>query len=537
MDPRELLSALSDPDAFPDAGPLVDVVQTHASMVFLTGERAYKVKKSVALWGLLDYSTLSKRRFFCEEEIRLNRRAAPDVYLGVEPVVRRGGRLRVGGEGEVVDWAVVMRRLPPGATLKERILAGLVNANEVAEIAQAVARLHAEGVRSPEVSHHGRPVAFARVVRQNFLASRHDVPDLFPASAHEVLASRVARLLRVRRATLERRHRVGLIVEAHGDLRAEHAVRLDTAVGPVWRVIDALEFSPSLRCLDPLSDAAFLAMDLASLGRRDLERAYLDAYLLEAPDADAADLLPLYLAYRAHVRAKVDAHRAGEDEVPAAERARARAGARRHFALAWTYAVRDRPPPLIVLVGPSGTGKSVVARAIAPPLDAEVHSSDPIRKRLAGIRTTDRLEGDALAALYAPDMSRRTYEAMLEGGEATLRAGRAAILDATFLRRSSREAALDLARRLGSPAVLVSVAVPEAVARARIEARTRAGTDASDATFEVYRSQVAEAEGFSDLERPHVLEHDGTADPHDVLPGILDRCAVPLPVAEAGGTG
>lgn len=525
MDPRELLTALSDPAAFPGGGPDVEVVQTHVSMVFLTGDRAYKVKKTLNLWGFLDYSTLEKRRFYCEEEIRLNGRTAPEVYLGVAPVVRRNGRLRVGGEGEVVDWAVVMRRLPPGATLKERILAGTTTAAEVGDVARTVARMHAEGARGPEIARHGRPVAFGRVVRQNFLATKRAVPDLFPARAHAVLSAEVARMLREHRGLLRRRFLEGRIVEAHGDLRAEHAVRLDTPQGPAWRVIDALEFTPSLRCLDPLSDAAFLAMDLAAMGRRDLERAFLSAYLTEEPDPQAARLLPLYLSYRAHVRAKVDAHRAGEEEIPAADRARARAGARRHFALAWTYAMRRLPAPLVVLVGPSGAGKSVIARALAPLLDAEVLASDPIRKRLAGIRATDRLDGDALAALYAPSMSGRTYAAMLDAAETALRAGRAAVLDATFLRRGSRLDALDLARRLGHPAALVSVSVPPDVVRARIEARARAGTDPSDATFEVYRAQVAQAEGFAAEERPFVIEHDGTADPHDVLPPLLDRWA------------
>ena len=279
MDPAELLSGLSRPDAFPEAGPTVEVVQTHISIVFLTGARAYKVKKTLSLWGFLDYSTLEARRVLCEAEVRLNRRLAPETYLGVLPIVRRAGRLFVGGDGEVVDHAVVMERLAPGATLAERIAAGRAGPDDVRAIAALLRRFHAETAGGAEARRVGAPPAFETIVRQNVSATEAAVPDVFPAPVHAWLRARLEALIRATRPLLERRAADGVLVEGHGDLRAEHCVLWREAQPhepSAWRVIDAIEFTPLLRCIDPLSDAAFLAMDLASLDRPDLARAFTD---------------------------------------------------------------------------------------------------------------------------------------------------------------------------------------------------------------------------------------------------------------------
>jgi predicted kinase len=288
-------------------------------------------------------------------------------------------------------------------------------------------------------------------------------------------------------------------------------------------VIDAIEFTTMLRCLDPLSDAVFLATDLAATGRRDLADAYERAYLGRSrSDPDVRALLPLYAAYRAHVRAKVDAHTSADRTRPRAERDRLRASARRHLALSWGRAREGLPPPLVVLVGPSGVGKSVVANAIAPLLGADVLRSDVVRKALAGLAPTARVTGRDLQALYAPATSATTYAALRDGAARALRAGRPAIVDATYLRPEHRAPLVDLARRLGCAVAFVDVRCPAAVVRRRIAARTRAGLDPSDATFAVYRRQVAERRPFTRAERPFVVRHEGTAPPDDVLMPLLE---------------
>jgi len=520
---EELLRGLADPSAFPAGGDRVEVIQTHISVVFLVGDRVYKVKKPVSLWGLVDYSTAEKRLRACEDEVRLSGRFAPGVYLGVVPIVRRGSALAVGAPGEPVEHAVAMRRIPKGATLAERLAAVATGEDDVRACAAWLARAHDAAPRGPRVARAGRPVVFARILRQNVSATRSAPPGAIPPPVLAWFATRLGRLLRGNRAALARRAREGRLVEGHGDLRAEHMVRLDSIGGSGWGAIDSIEFSESLRSIDPLSDAAFLAMDLASLGRRDLADAFLADYLAARPDPDAKALLPLFLAYRAHVRAKVDAHRASDGDAPASDRARAERSALRHLALAWSYAREGNRPLLVVLAGASGTGKSAFARRAAPLLDAEWVQSDVIRKAVAGIPVTHRPSEEEAKALYGPKLSWITYERLHAQGVRRLRAGGSVILDATFLRRGPRKRAIDDALAAGAVPVVLRFSVPEDVARARIEARAKAGTDPSDADFAVHLDQIAKEEPPAAAERPFFVDHDGREEPEVAIGKVLER--------------
>ena len=531
MDPRELLSALSLPSAFPEAGPDVRVIQTHISMIFLTGERVYKVKKPVHFWGLVDYRTLERRRFYCEEEVRIDRRFAPEIYLGVLPVVRdAGGRIRVGGavaNAEILDYAVVMRRFPDGATLEDRIHDGTAAPADVETIARALATLHTATSGNATVAFEGRPDVFERVLEANLKGTEAAVPALYPAPLHRAFADRLRRRLADARTTLDRRVEERRLVDGHGDLRAEHAVWLPAGFGGgggAWRLIDAIEFSTILRCIDPLADVAFLAMDLAFQGRRDLSHVLLDAYLGARPDADAAELLPIYLSQRAHVRMAVDARVAVDATVGEAARARAQRSATRHLLQATAYAHAGDRPTLVLVAGPSGVGKSAVTRTLAPILDADVFASDVVRKELAGIAPTTRVIGAACDALYAPSMSARTY-AELEARAGRVLAGRgASILDATFLRRDQRARVYALARAHAARIVLLWGSASLELVRERIAARAAEGADPSDATLDIHRAQLAEMDAPDDAtEWVPIVRFDAKD----------DVAAVLLPVAAA----
>ena len=501
MDPHELLSALSLPSAFPEAGPDVRVIQTHISMVFLTGERVYKVKKPVAFWGLIDYRTLELRRFYCEEEVRLGRRFAPEIYLGVQPVVRDAdGRVRVGAPdpgAEIIDHAVVMWRYPDGSTLEDRIRAGTVVREDVVAVARSLAALHEQAAGDATVAHEGRPEAFDGVVRANLAGTEAAVPAIFSAELHRAIATRLLARLASARATLDRRAGERRLVEGHGDLRAEHVVWIEGGPGGGrgnWRLIDCIDFSKKLRCIDPLSDVAFLAMDLAFQGRRDLAHALLDTYLERRPDADAAELLPIYLAYRALVRAAVDARVAVDANVGDAARKRANRSAMRHLVQATAYAHAGERRTLLVVAGPSGVGKSAIARELAQILDAEVISSDVVRKELAGLAPAARVKGAAQDALYAPEMSARTYAEIVARAEKALGANGIVILDATFLPRDTRERAYATARTHGARVVLLWGSATLELVRGRIAARATAGTDPSNATLDVHLAQLTQVE-------------------------------------------
>lgn len=514
----DLIAGLAKPEAFGVDGP-VDVVQTHVSAVFLAGDRAYKVKKPIRLWGFLDYGTVDVRRSWCETEVRLNRRLAPEIYEGVVPVVRRAdGSLHVHEDdvtedgvnedgptedGEVVEHAVVMIRLAPGATFLEQLEAGTLGAGDLRESAAVLAAFHAANRLAPEDADLARPDSFFEVVNQNFLSTEEGVPDLFPASVHEGLHRRIADRTERSRALVDRRASDGLMVNGHGDVRLEHVIRYDGQVN----VIDCVEFSDLVRHIDPLCDMAFLSMDLAERGRWGLARGLEEAYLESSNESreEAALLLPLYRSYRAHVRAKVDHLTARSPEVDADVRAAKLLGARRFLALAWTYARADETPPLIVMRGASGTGKSVLASVLAPWLGAEVVRSDVVRKELAGLAPTDRLDDAGNEKLYAHDMSQRTYDTLLERAETFVRGGRAVVLDATYLRKDSRDAARALADRLGAPFAILDVGCDPDVVRGRLRRRETAGTDASDAGIAVYEEQLRETDPIGSDEEPFVV--------------------------------
>ncbi len=522
----ELIEALSRPEALGSDGP-VEVIQTHVSAVFLTPDRAYKIKKPLQLWGFIDYSTVAQRKHWCEVEVELNRRVAPDIYLGVEPVVRTPkGDLRIGGAGEVVEHAVVMRRLEKGSTLQEHLDAGTLTEAMVRDAAEALATFHSAYRLQPDEAGLALPSAFGGVVRQNFLATRNAVPELFPASVHEGLSRRIARRMLATRHLIRDRVAAGRMVNGHGDVRLEHVVRLGDETG----VFDCVEFSDWIRHVDPLCDMAFLSMDLTEQGRPDLARVLEQRYIqcLGERPQDAAMLLPLYLSYRAHVRAKVDDMTYRSPEVDAAVREAKALGARRFLALAWTYARDGETPPLIVMRGLSGSGKSHLARRIAPWVGAEVISSDLVRKELAGLRPTDRLDDAGNESLYSPEMSATTYATMLERGLDAIRAGRGAILDATFLSADSRREAFRAARAIGAPIVILDVQCDDAETRRRLAARAVDGGDASDADIAVYEAQKQSAEPLTAEEARITAHHVCGEAPEITVMALLERIEAEL---------
>ncbi len=538
-----LLRDLARPEAFPDeawgATPRglrqVEVVQTHISVVFLTATRAYKVKKPLSLWGFLDYATPAARQHWCREEVRLNRRLAPDVYLGVAPVLAEGGRLRLGAVGESAgtpdaEHAVVMRRFRAQDTLEARLGAGRASPDDLRRLGRLLGAFH----RALPLGAPGRPApspeAFAGVLRQNVAATRAFVPRLFPAALHGDLERRFAQQLAGAQAPLARRRDAGRFVDGHGDVRLEHVL----VEGSALAVIDCVEFTTSLRHIDACSDAAFLVMDLLTRGRDDLARAFALAWMRATRDAGDR-LWGLYVAYRAHVRAKVDATTSLEPEVPEAQRAAKAASAQRHLALAASVLrLAGGRPALVLLRGPSGTGKSVLGAGLAPWLRAVHLRSDVVRKELHGLAPLARPAPGQVAGLYGAAASARTYAALLERGLAAGRRGRSALLDATWLRRDGRREALERARAAGLATVIVDVEAPPELVRERLRARQARGDDASDADVAVYEEQLRTAEPVLPGEAPCHLPYAAGSPVEPLLLALLDGVARQDPPAGGG---
>jgi hypothetical protein len=530
--PDGLVAALSAAAAYPSepsAGG-VEHVQTHISHVFLVGERVYKLRKAVRL-SFLDFGTLRARNADAFAEVRLNRRLAPDVYLGLAPVERAGAGWRVGALGEAprpeTENAVVMRRLPRGRDALALLAAGALGPLHLRAAAERIAAFHrAQGLGAPAPY---APAAWReridRPMQANLAALREHAAAarLHPADVDALdVAWRAG--LAARRAVLERRRAEGRAVEGHGDLHLAHLWFEAGPEAPLF--VDCVEFDVELRRIDAASDVAFLFMDLAYRGHRALGERWLSDYAEASGDAGLYEVVDLYAAYRAAVRAKVAALAAADREIDAAQRGAAAESAARHLALASSSLA---PPPagaLVLVGGTVGVGKSTVAAALAEAGGAALFSSDRTRKRLAGLRPEARASAAPGAGLYTPEWHDRAYAALLEHAAPALRSGRTVVLDATWSERRRRATARELAHRLGAAAWLVRVDCAEATALARVEERARRGADPSDAGPEWVarsRSRFEPPDEWPDARRL-VLATDAP-DWRAALPALVARLA------------
>lgn len=507
---RALIAALQRPEAYPHAvREPIRVAETHISWVLLTGEFAYKVKKPVRL-SFLDYSTLERRRLLCEEELRLNRRLAPELYLGVSAIGGAAGAPRIDGSGPPLEYAVRMRQFSPADELSALLAAHAVTADDVAALGSAIARFHAAAAPAPAGSDYGRAATAHRVALDNFTELR-SLPEAAGWAAQlAALESRISALHRELRPLMDRRRDIGRVRECHGDLHCGNVVRWAGAL----TAFDGIEFEPGLRFIDVVNDIAFLAMDLAERGHGDLRRAVLQAWTETSGDWDGLPLLPYYEAYRALVRAKVDALRALQLDPGSPARAAAVTDCRRY--LDWAGArVAARRPALLITCGLSGSGKTWLARRLAAHLGALHLRSDVERKRLAGLAALEASRSPPDAGIYTLEFNERTYRRLHDCAAASLAAGEPTIVDAAFLRRDERRNFLALARARNSPFAIVHCHAPDAVLRDRVTARAAAGNDASEAGLDVLLRQPSYWEPFDGDERPHVVAVD-TSDAHAV---------------------
>ncbi len=484
-DQKDVIAFLADGRTHGSAGAQVVQVETHAAIVFLVGDRAYKLKKAVAL-PYLDFSTLDLRRHVCEEEIRLNRRTAPDVYLGVLPVTRGDdGRLALGGDGRPVEWLVEMRRFDDSQLLDRLARSGELHDHALIDLADEVAAFHAAAAPCPagaDVSEYLRVNAV--------IAGEFDTytPEVFSAEPARRFVEAVAAEGERHRALLARRRTEGLVRECHGDL---HLRNIFLEHGrPV--IFDAIEFDTRLSHTDVMYDLAFLLMDLWHRDMRHGANVVLNRYLARTGDIEGVAVLPMFLALRAGIRAHVNATMAAG--TPDAEKAAARRQEARDYLALALDCLTPRPPRLIGIGGLSGSGKSTLATALAPepelgpPPGAVRLRSDEIRKVLMGVEPEQPLPPSA----YASEVSDQVYHLLYRRSATALAAGYSVIADATHSLADGRRRLAEVAREAGVRFDGLWLEAPAQVMARRIDDRTR---DPSDATVEVLHAQLREDTG------------------------------------------
>ena len=523
-------SKLACPEPFPgdpSAAAGVQWIQTHLSHVFRTADRVYKFRKPVD-FGFVRFVSRAERNADCLREVAINRRLAPDAYLGVAPLAGSRVHPQIGAAAESIadearEHCVVMRRLPDGRDALSLFEAGRLTAGQLDAVAARLARFHAAHAL-------GAPAPFASAewlarctgpAEENLGVFDQAGPDLAPRELVTRARAGLRAFVAEHADRFERRRRDGRAVDAHGDLHLQHVWFERDGADPI--AIDGLEFSDLLRRIDVASEVAFLAMDLRYRGADGLGERFLRSYATESDDFDLYSVVDYFIAYRAGVRAKVAALAAADPAITSAQRARAAQSARRHLVLA-ASALEPRAVPALVLVGGVvGTGKSTVAAGLADWLDGVMIASDRVRKRLMNVAPAARVGGAWQKGAYSVVYSKRTYAGLLERARPVLESGRVAILDATFSRRAMREDAGRFAAELGVPAWFVEARCAADVARERLARRAAAGTDPSDAGPEHYSRSARKFESPSEWpDASRAIVHTDQDDWRASLPALAE---------------
>ncbi len=466
------------------AGRPVRLAETHISWVLMDGEHAFKIKKPVN-FGFVDFSSLQARRRFCEEEVRLNRRLAAELYLGVVAIRGSPEAPSFDGDGEPIEYAVKMRQFAAGELLSERLAAGTLTSQHVDRLAHKLAEFHETADVAPEGSAFGTAGTVVATALQTLAG--------LEAQGMEGACAELRRWLESQARPLEpawtQRKAQGRIRECHGDLHLGNAVVLQEQV----TAFDCIEFDPALRWIDVISDTAFLVMDLVAHGRRDLGLRFLNAWLEGTGDYPGLPVLRWYLVCRAMVRALVQRLQ----PAPAASTPD-------YLGVALELA-RPGQPRLMITHGVSGSGKSYFSQRLLEQAGAIRIRSDVERKRLFGMKALERSE-DRVDSIYTPDATRRTYARLLELACVALDAGYPVIVDAAFLREEERSRFAAAARERGVPFAILACHAPTETLRERVRAREQRGDDPSEAGMDVLEAQRSYGEPLGEIERAFAID-------------------------------
>ncbi len=476
---ERLLAFLRDPRSYPDRPRRIQLLQTHASYLVLTARRAYKVKKPVN-FGFLDFSTLEKRRHFCEREVALNRRLCPGIHLGVLPIVSRKGRLAFGPGGEIVEYAIEMLRLPERWFLRRLLARGRISPREVDAIVATLATFYEAQEPTAEIEKWGRVAKLRISTDENFRQTESFIGVTITRPAFEAIRVFTNAFYRRHAALFTARIRGRRIRDCHGDLHLDHIHLSPTQL----TIYDCIEFNDRFRYIDVASDAAFLAMDFDFHGHPELARHFATRMAAALRDPGMLRLLDFYKCYRAYVRGKAESLHHAAAGVRAREQRESRARAERYFRLALQYAICGSEPMVLIAMGRVGSGKSTLARSLGRELGWEVISSDRIRKELAGVPLSVRGGAPERRRLYSARMSDRTYAALTRNAIASVRQQRGVILDATFASRRRRDALRKALERAGAACCFVETRAATATLKRRLAERALSAGEVSDARIE-----------------------------------------------------
>ncbi len=492
----EIVQVMLDPAFYPHRSGEIKLIQTQMSFVFLCGDYAYKIKKPVNL-GYLDYTSLEKRHFFCQNELNLNRRLCSEAYLEVLPISRKAGKIFLGQDGEVLEYTLKMRRLPQEKMLNMLLESGGVTDDMITRVASKISEFHKNTATGPHINEYGNLKAIAFNTEENFNQTEKSVGRTISEAKYLKIRDYTRKYLSHNEKLFNERVNLGKIRDCHGDLHAAHIC----FTGSIC-IYDCIEFNDRFRYSDVASEVAFLSMDLDRYGRADLSSTFTNRYIEYSSDTDLLKLLPFYKCYRAYVRGKVESFKLDDLYISPQDKALAALNAHGYFDLAGFY-IRPRPA-LLITVGVTGTGKTTLADRLARHTGAVVISSDIIRKQSSGIPLTEHHFDDFDTGLYSSQNTQNTYAAMLQKAALFLSQGKTVILDATFTKQVFRSQSKDLAEKYDADFLLVECLAnkDDIIERLARRAKTNA---VSDGRQEILEQQLTRFEPIGEENDVHIV--------------------------------
>lgn len=513
-----ILKSLHYPSAFPVHTETVELLQTHVSWIFLTDTHVFKIKKPINL-GFLNFSTLELRHFYCLEELRLNRRLCLDVYEQVIELHETENGASFVGDGKVIDYAVMMKRLPTDRMLDRLVDSGAISTADICLIADKISVFHSTAPTSQHISHFGSLEEIRFNWEENFKQTVQFTTSTLPESVRENIHLYVKNFTRSHRNLFDMRVENGYIRECDGDIHLGNICLADNKA----YIFDCIEFNERFRYSDTAADIAFLLMDLDFHGRPDLAEAAQSEYIKVSGDANCAKIIPFYKVYRAYIRGKVESFELLDSGITLEVRLNAEKRAIRYFRLAQGYCLRKLiPPTLFITSGTMGCGKSTMAGQLAFELDLSLFSSDVARKRLAGISPETAVQVPFKKGIYSNEMSVETYRQLEKLSTTELASGRSVVVDAGFGRRVERERFARVASANNAQFVILYVECPPDEQQRRLYERSFDKTAISDGRVELLNQQITLFEA-ADNSESNIFKINSGGDLFGSLDSLYER--------------
>ena len=515
MNEDELVTILSDKNLYPEKPDSIHVIQTHISIVILTGKHAYKFKKPVN-FGFLDFGTLEKRKFYCEEEVRLNRRLSPEIYLGIVELKKNpeDGKISLhekeNGNGKIFEYGIKMKQLSEDNLMSLLIKKEKITIQTIKDIVKILVKFYNSAETNNKILGYGTVEMFRKNTDENFDQTENMIGRTITAEQFKTIKNATENFYRKNVWLFEKRIREDKIRECHGDLHSGN-IFIDNKI----HIFDCIEFNKRFRYSDIAADIAFLAMDLDYLGRSDLSKELVELFTKESKDYDILKIINFYKCYRAYVRAKVTAFLISDPAINEKKKEDARTESAKYFDLAEKYAktmencpVTFKRPLLIISSSCSGEGKSYILKPLSTMLGLDYISTDTTRKEFFKVEPDAKIHTDYGSQIYSSENRQKIYNLMLNRAEELIKSGKGCILDATFIRKDLRAKAMDIAKRLNADFIIIHPYLDKDIAKKRILSRMTNTNNPSDAKWDTYLKQKQLFEPFDDIEKRYLIEID-----------------------------